>query len=56
MARNRWVFIVATFVFLGLAYYSAFRNRKKNGPWGFRILSATTLLSVGMVIYSAFFE
>ncbi|HFQ81955.1 MAG TPA: hypothetical protein ENK33_11380 [Desulfobacterales bacterium] len=51
-ARYRWLFLVATIILLGFAYYSTYKNKKNNGPWSFRILHGTTALSLGLVIYT----
>jgi hypothetical protein len=54
LAEYRWVFLLATGVFLGFAYYMTYKNRKKHGPWGIRILHTTTVMSVGMIAYTFF--
>jgi len=51
-AKYRWVFLVATIFFLGFAYYKTYRNRKHTGPWSMRILHGTTVLSLGMIVYT----
>ena len=51
-AKYRWVFLVATIVLLGFAYYKTYMGRKAGGPWSKRILHATTVLSLGMVVYT----
>ena len=51
-AEYRWVFLVATVVLLGFAYYMTYKNRKKHGPWGIRMLHGTTVLSMGMIAYT----
>jgi hypothetical protein len=53
-AKYRWIFLVATIVLLGFAYFMTYKGRNKNkgGPWNKRILHATTLLSLGMVVYT----
>jgi hypothetical protein len=53
-ARYRWVFLAASLILLGFAYYTTYTNRKKRGPWGMRILHGTTVLSVGMIVYTLF--
>jgi hypothetical protein len=47
----KWLFMTATFVFIGLAFYKTCKDRKKTGPWGMRMLFATTALSIGLVAY-----
>jgi hypothetical protein len=49
VARYRWVFLLATFVLLGFAYYNTFGRRKPAGPWSRLILHTTAVLSLGMV-------
>ena len=53
-AEYRWVFMAATVVLLGFAYYMTYKNRKKHGPWGMRILHGTTVMSVSMITYTFF--
>lgn len=50
-ARYRWIFFVATIVLLGFAYYKTYIN-KKCGPWSLRVLHGTTVLSVGLIVYT----
>ena len=56
MAEYRWVFMVATFVFLGLAFHATYKNRKKTGPWGMRMLCGTTAICGVLVVYSLMFR
>lgn len=56
MVEYRWVFMVVTFVLLGLAFHTTYKNRKKTGPWGMRMLSGTTALCAGLVLYSLLFK
>jgi FtsH-binding integral membrane protein len=54
--RYRWVFLVLTFALLGVAFWQAYKNREKTGPWGLRMLYGTTVLCTGLVIYSLLFK
>ena len=45
-----------TFVFLGLAYYRTYRDRKRAGKLGFVTLFGTTALSIGLVLFTVFFR
>lgn len=57
MVSYRWVFVVVTFVFLGIAYYRTFFwKRRSADPWGKRILYMTTALSLGLVGYTLLFR
>ncbi len=49
--RYRWIFLVATIVLLGFAYYQAYKN-KTPGAWSRRILHGTTALSLGLIAYT----
>ena len=51
-AKYRWLFLIATLVFLGLAFFMTYRDRKKTNPWNIGILVGTTLVSIGFIIYS----
>lgn len=51
-ARYRWVFMALTFVFLAFAYYKTYHNKKSCGFWSCWMLHGTTVLSLGMVIYT----
>jgi hypothetical protein len=51
-ARYRWVFLAATAILLGFAYYRTYKGRRSAGPWNRRILHATAVLSLGMVAYA----
>ena len=53
--RYRWIFLVLTFVLLGIAFAQAFKDRTKTGPWGLTMLFGTTVLCTGLVIYSLLF-
>ncbi len=55
-AKYRWVFLAATIVLLGFAYYKNYMGRKPGGPWSKRVLHATTVLSLGMVVYTLIFN
>ena len=57
-ARYRWVFLVATLVLLGLAYFITYKDKrsKTGGPWNKRILHSTTVLSLGMIVYTLIFN
>jgi len=50
-ARYHWIFLAATIVLLGFAYYKTYNN-KNCGPWSLRILHGTTLLSLGLIVYT----
>ena len=51
-AKYRSIFLVATIVLLGFAYYKTYLGRKPGGAWSKRILHATTVLSLGLVAYT----
>jgi hypothetical protein len=51
-ARSRWVFLLATFILLGVAYYNTYGRRKPAGPWSRLVLHTTTVLSLGVVAYA----
>lgn len=51
-AEYRWLFLTATVGLLGFAFYRAYRQRQRTGPWSLRILYGTTALSLGLIIYS----
>jgi len=55
-AKYRWVFLVATVVLLGFAYYKTYKGLKSIGPWNRRILHGTAVLSLGMVAYTLIFN
>lgn len=48
--------MVATFVFLGLAFYKTYEEREKAGPWSIRLLYGTTALSLGLIIFTLIFR
>jgi hypothetical protein len=50
--KYRWVFLVITFVFLGLAWYKTFKGKNKPGRWSTAMLYGTTALSIALVLYS----
>jgi len=50
--KYRWVFLAATILLLGFAYYKTYMGRKPGGLLSKRILHATTVLSLGMVLYT----
>jgi len=50
-ARYRWIFLAATVVLLGFAYYKTYTNNRC-GPWSLGVLHGTTALSVGLIVYS----
>lgn len=56
IAKYRWIFLVTTIFLLGLAYYKTYRGRKPAGTWSKRILHGTTVLSLGMIIYTLVFN
>jgi hypothetical protein len=57
MVNYRWVFVLVTIVFLGIAYYRTFfRKRRSADAWGKRMLYVTTALSLGLVGYTLLFR
>ena len=52
----RWLFLAATIALLAFAFYRAYRDRKKSGPWSLRLLYATTALSLSLVLYNLLFR
>lgn len=48
--------MVATFVFLSLAFHRTYRDRKQVGKWGLGMLIGTTALSIGLVLFTVFFR
>jgi hypothetical protein len=48
----KWGFIAAAFVFLGLAFYKTYRDRKSTGPWSMGMLFCTTFVSIGLIAYT----
>jgi len=50
--RYRWFFLGATIVLLGFAHWRNWRNRERNGSWSKWILNGTTVLSIGLIVYS----
>lgn len=55
-AKYRWLFLAATIVLLAVAFYKAYRDRKKAGPWNMRVLYATATLSLGLVLYTLLYR
>jgi hypothetical protein len=55
-AKYRWVFLAATIVLLGFAYYKTYKGQKPGGPWSKCILHGTTILSLGMITYTLVFN
>ncbi|MBU0480526.1 MAG: hypothetical protein KKG47_05440 [Proteobacteria bacterium] len=53
-ARYRWLFLVATVVLLGFAYYRAYKAREHASPWSMPLLHGVTVFSLGMIAYSLF--
>lgn len=51
-ARYRWIFLVLTVLLLSFAYYKTYKNKKNCSPWSLRILHGTTVLSLGLILYS----
>lgn len=52
LAKYRWIFMAITLALLGLALFKAWRNRTKTGPWSKGILCGTTVLTLGLIVYS----
>ncbi len=50
--RYRWIFLLATIVLLGFAYYQTYKKKKNCTTWSRRILHGTTVLSLGLIIYT----
>lgn len=48
--------MVATFVLLGLAFHRTYKDRQRVGRWGLGMLFGTIVISIGLVLYSAFFR
>ena len=51
-AKYRFLFLAATIVFLGFAYYKAYRNRENPDPWSMPVLHGVTVFSLGMIAYT----
>jgi type II secretory pathway component PulF len=52
----RWLFLATTIVLLAFAFYKTYRDRNKTGPWSHKILYATTVLSLGLVVYTLLYR
>ncbi len=52
----RWLFLASTITLLTFAFYRAYRDRKKTGPWGLRLLYGTAILSLGLVLYTLIYR
>lgn len=50
--RYRWIFLIATIVLLGFAYYQTYIKKKNCNTWSRRILHGTTALSLGLIVYT----
>jgi hypothetical protein len=56
MQQYRWLFLAVTIALLSFAFYRAYRDRTKTGPWSFRFLHATATLSFGLVLYTLLYR
>lgn len=54
--QYRWLFLAATIVLVVFAFYRAYRDRKKTGPWSLRFLYGTAALSLGLVLYTLLYK
>jgi len=48
--------MIITFVLLSFAFYRTYRDRTKTGPWGMGMLYGTTVLSIGLIVYTLVFK
>jgi len=56
LTKYKWVFMIITFVLLGFAFYRTYKDRTKTGPWGMGMLYGTTVLSIGLIVYTLVFK
>jgi len=56
LTRYRWIFLPATLILLGFAYYQTYKkkdgNKNKCSIWSRLFLHSTTILSLGLVFYT----
>lgn len=50
------LFLAAAIVLLLFAFYRAYRDRGKTGPWSLRFLYGTAALSLGLVLYTLLYR
>ena len=48
--------MVITFIFLGLSWYKTFKAKQRVGKWSVRMLYGTTILSIGLVIFTMLYR
>ena len=56
LIEYKWIFLLLTIALLGAAFHRTYENREKTGTWGKRMLYGTTVLSVGLIIYTFLFK